>query len=100
MRKSKPVPIRTFLDKYGLDKAKVKTFRQMIVESCQLTAKDLDGWDKIIEREWGRIIVTGTMDSTRQMARPAREIGLGIQFSKHGSSGTSPAKSTSTKPNH
>lgn len=68
--------ITTFSKKYGKNKAMLEAFRQAILDDGLVS--DLTGWDAIIEREFGRIIVTGTMGWQRQIRRPAHELSVGI----------------------
>ena len=75
-RKSKRPELTTFAQKYGPDKDMIEAFGKEILAAGQVS--DLTGWKEIIKREFGRIVITGTMTWQRQMCRPAHEVALGI----------------------
>ena len=75
-RKHKRPELMTFAQKYGQDKGMIEEFRKEIIAAGQVS--DLTGWEAIIKREFGRIVITGTMTWRRQMTRPAHEVALGV----------------------
>ena len=75
-RKSKRQELTTFAQKFGPDKDMIEAFGKEILAAGQVS--DLTGWEEVIKREFGRIVITGTMTWQRQMCRPAHEVAVGI----------------------
>ena len=85
-RKSKRPELTTFAQKYGPDKDMLAEFKHQILsdkifEKCEVQgAPDPSSLipHPLLQREFGRIVITGTMAWRRQMVRPAHEVALGI----------------------
>lgn len=98
-RKHKRPELTTFAQEFGPDKDKLAEFERQILadkifERCEVRgARCEEGGasdpsslipDPLLKREFGRIVITGTMTWQRQMCRPAHEVALGIWLARLG----------------
>lgn len=81
-RKTKRPELTTFAQKYGPDKDKLSEFEHQILSDKIFASSNSHSPipipQSLLQREFGRIVITGTMAWRRQMGRPAHEVALGI----------------------
>ena len=81
-RKTKRPELTTFAQKYGPDKDKLSEFEHQILSDKIFSSSNphspIPIPQSLLQREFGRIVITGTMAWRRQMGRPAHEVALGI----------------------
>ncbi len=78
-RKCKRAELTTFAQNYGPDKDMIAEFERQILSDKIFTSQSpVPIPQSLLQREFGRIVITGTMSWRRQMVRPAHEVALGI----------------------